>query len=148
MTNQLTLRDGIFAALILLQHDETEKNYPHCFNKHGDPVPQCHFCGETGLFVSCNGGILHLEECAFDLNYRVPKDVSNLHFFDQLAYQSLLRQITHITQYPSRKQEPLVSGKPITIWQPFCPFCKTLPHAENCIVTLAKAEIEQQGGEA
>lgn len=141
--SSLTLRERIGIALLRLQDADAYKNYPYHTNKNGDPLPQCFLCGEVGLFHSGNGGILHLDECAFDLIHRIPRDVSSLHFFDQLAYKSVLRQITTFTQYPKRWTTEYLDD-----WVHFCPFCKTLPHNENCIVLAAQAELEQQGGQA
>lgn len=157
--NKPTLRDRIRLALLRLQDPDAYKNYPHRLNKNGDPLPQCHFCGETGLFHAGNGGISHTSDCVFSLIHRIPDQ--DLNFFDLLAYKSLLHQISSIERYP-RKPRP-----GYTDWNYFCPFCQcflevtehrhqdgrgitityTMPHNKNCIVTLAKAELEQQGGE-
>lgn len=164
MTDQLTLRDRIFLAIKNLQAPLAGNLYPYEeVEEDDDTYPQCHFCGEFGLFHAGNGGISHTPECAVTLTYRIPRTQEELNFFDQLAYKSILHQIANIERYPQKR----VPG--YTDWQYFCPFCQCImqvtehryqdgreititttydmPHTESCIVTLAKAELEQQGGQ-
>lgn len=165
MTNQSTLRDRIFLAIKDLQAPLAGNLYPYQaveeVEEDDDTYPQCHFCGEFGLFHTGNGGIAHTSECAISLIHRILKD-GNLNFFDQLAYKSILHQIANMERYPQKRVPGFLD------WQYFCPFCQcimevteqryqdgreititttyAMPHAENCIVTLAKAELEQQQG--
>ncbi len=157
-----TLRDRIFAALDKLHGIGSLKYYPTSVDEEtGEVMFVCHFCGEIGHFPDGNDGISHTPECAIALAYRIPKE-GNLNFFDQLAYLSVLHQIASLERYPQRWREGYAD------WDSCCPFCLcwmkvtkethqdgrgitttyTMPHTEGCIVTLAKTEIEQQGGRA
>lgn len=165
---QSPLRDQIFTAIKNLQAPLAGNLYPYDVveevEEDGDTYPQCHFCGEFGLFHTGNGGILHTSECVVTLAYRVLVEREHYGWFDQLAYKSILHQIANMERYPQKRVPGFLD------WQYFCPFCQcimkvteqryqdgreititttyAMPHAENCIVTLAKAELEQQGGEA
>lgn len=156
----LTLRERIIAAINDLQDVRASILYPEQVDADGNTDFVCHFCEEVGMFHAGDGGISHTPECAVSLIHRIPKD-GKLHFFDDLAYISILYQIASLERYPRKPQAGHVD------WQYFCPFCQcvlhvkvlkredgrstttyTMPHNQNCIVTLAKAELEQQGGQA
>jgi len=159
--NELTLRDRIFTEIKKLQGPMAGPLYPYHTEDDGEVYPQCHFCGEAGLFHSGNGGIAHIPECTITLTYRLYVNLDKYSWFDQLAYKSILYQIANIERWPRKP----IAG--YADWQYFCPFCQcllevskhkhedgsstityTMPHTDDCIVTLAKAELEQQGGKA
>lgn len=161
--NKPTLRDRIITKINDLQDARNSILYPEHVDAEGNTDFVCHFCGELGMFHYGNGGIVHTPECAISLIHRIPKE-GDLHFFDELAYISILYQIASIERYPQKRVPGFLD------WQYFCPFCQcimkvteqryqdgrkititttyAMPHAENCIVTQAKTELEQQGGEA
>jgi hypothetical protein len=113
--------------------------YPVVYDEvQGADFFECPFCEGEGLFAVGNGGICHDTDCAVALAARITDPVKN--FFDQLAYKSILHQLSQLSKYPEMRHSETNQ------WFPCCPFChqfnqgQGMAHTNECIVTYAKQQ--------